>query len=237
MVHSLTMAFCVLQIWCALSMINEISSKRAMLHFLHLGGRLWLAIIACQSCWVSRLLKLLIVEDSWCTGTLKSCQQAAIDYNKRLLDGLRLTQQVLVTGCSCADQCIHEPCLCNTKPATMCLPCSASRCAEWHSGICQVSSMSAINQHRMIHFDLPLMLQGLLLTSSGVVFVKLIGMLLQQSKTIQQAEAKLGNLELWSWWASQYAEGHTCTTSTGCLHGSATCKSTNTLCNGQQSQH
>ncbi|KAA6422819.1 hypothetical protein WJX79_002499 [Trebouxia sp. C0005] len=51
------------QVWCALSMINEISSKRAMLHFLHLGG------------------------------TLKSCQQAAIDYNKRLLDGLRLSQQ------------------------------------------------------------------------------------------------------------------------------------------------
>ncbi len=56
--------------------------------------------------------------------------------------------------------------------------------------------MSAVNQHRMIHFDLPLMLQGLLLTSSRFVIVKLIGMLLQQSKTIQQAEAKLSNLEL-----------------------------------------
>jgi len=78
----------------------------------------------------------------------------------------------------------------------MCLPRSASRCAEWHSGICQVSSISAVNQHRMIHFDLPLKLQGLLLTSSGIVFVKLVGMLLQQSKTIQQAEAKLSNLEL-----------------------------------------
>ncbi len=56
--------------------------------------------------------------------------------------------------------------------------------------------MSAVNQHRMIHSDLHLMLQGLLLTGSRIVFVKLIGMLLQQSKTIQQAEAKLSNLEL-----------------------------------------
>jgi len=60
----MTMALCVLQVWCALSMISEISSKRAMLHFLHLGGKLWLAIIACQSCFVSRLLKLPMVEDS-----------------------------------------------------------------------------------------------------------------------------------------------------------------------------
>ena len=78
----------------------------------------------------------------------------------------------------------------------MCLPRSASRCAEWHSGICQVSIMPAVNQDRMIHFDLALTLQGLLLTSTRIVFVKLIGMLLQQSKTIQQAEAKLSNLEL-----------------------------------------
>jgi hypothetical protein len=62
--HNVTLALCILQVWCALSMINEISSKRAMLHFLHLGGRLWLAIIACQSCSVSRLSKLSMVEDS-----------------------------------------------------------------------------------------------------------------------------------------------------------------------------
>jgi len=92
--HNVTLALCILQVWCALSMINEISSKRAMLHFLHLGGKLWLAIIACQSCFAYCLLKLPVVEDNWHTGTLKSCQQAAIDYNKRLLDGLRLTQQV-----------------------------------------------------------------------------------------------------------------------------------------------
>lgn len=48
----------------------------------------------------------------------------------------------------------------------------------------------------MIHFVLPLMLQGLLLTSSRVMVFQLIGMFLQQSKTIQQAEAKLSNLEL-----------------------------------------
>lgn len=51
------------QVWCAVSMITEISNKRAMVHFLHLGG------------------------------TMKTCQQAAINYNKRLLEGLRLTHQ------------------------------------------------------------------------------------------------------------------------------------------------
>lgn len=51
------------QVWCALSMINDISNRRVMLHFLHLGG------------------------------TLRTCQQAAVDYNRRLLEGLQLTQQ------------------------------------------------------------------------------------------------------------------------------------------------
>lgn len=51
------------QVWCALSMISEINNRRVMLHFLHLGG------------------------------TLKTCQQATIGYNKHLLQDAHLTQQ------------------------------------------------------------------------------------------------------------------------------------------------
>lgn len=65
--------------------------------------------------------------------------------------------------------------------------------------------MLAVNQDLMIHADL--MLQGLLLSSKGYVIVamqtstrilcvKFTRMLLQQSKAIQHAEAKLSNLEL-----------------------------------------
>ena len=78
-------------------MISEISNRRVLVHFLHLGGKNILQDAMHTKHFEfciqpePRAMMILSVSD---IGTMKSCQQAAINYNKRLLEGLRLTHQV-----------------------------------------------------------------------------------------------------------------------------------------------
>ena len=77
-----------------------------MVHFLHLGGKVSLALPdtakPLKLVTVSAQSVVLLLKCHSCTGTLKSCQQAAIDYNRRLLEGLQPTLQV----------CVHCHCTC-----------------------------------------------------------------------------------------------------------------------------
>ena len=121
---------------------------------------IWEVSIACPSCFVS-------LEAAHCGRQLTHRNAQVLPAScYRLQQTVARWPQAHTAGtsCSCASGCIHESCLCLTKPDMTFLPCSAPCCAEWHSDICQVSSMPAVNQDLVIHFDSALMLQRLLLS-------------------------------------------------------------------------